>query len=91
LLLSVGALGGVLALHALPGCGEQRDLIAKHKVSVLSSCVACNGCVSICPTNAITVAPGAIAISDQLCIRCGYCVATCPVGGVRVNREADHA
>jgi formate hydrogenlyase subunit 6/NADH:ubiquinone oxidoreductase subunit I len=89
--LSLGALGGVLFLHALPGCGEERGPRSAHKVTILPSCVACAGCVAACPTGAISLVPGAIAISDQRCIRCGYCVAICPAGGVRVNREDEHA
>ena len=61
------------------------------KVTVLATCIACTGCVSACPTHAISVTPAGIVVSDRDCIRCGYCVAVCPVNGLRVNRERSDA
>ena len=59
----------------------------RGKVAVLSACTGCTGCVAACPTGAITVSPGAIAVTDELCNRCGYCAAACPIGGIIVQRK----
>lgn len=87
----VGLLGGLAVARAVRGFRREQAPPPLPKVTILPACVACTGCVSICPTNAIVVAPDSIKVIDDLCVRCGYCVAVCPVGGLRINREADHA
>lgn len=41
----------------------------------LNRCTRCLKCVKDCPSNAITIATGAIA---NTCIHCGHCIAICP-------------
>lgn len=64
-----------------PGSAER----PAEPVTVLESCLGCLGCAILCPTGAIAIVPGGIAIDAPRCTRCGYCLAACPVGGVRVN------
>jgi ferredoxin len=57
------------------------------RVSILSACEGCTGCVAVCPEGAIAVAAPGIAVEQAKCTRCGFCLAVCPVGGVLVHRE----
>ncbi|MEM1581862.1 MAG: DUF362 domain-containing protein [Candidatus Bathyarchaeia archaeon] len=43
-------------------------------------CVGCGECVSICPTNAITLINGRARIISDKCIDCAFCVDYCPQG-----------
>ncbi len=40
-------------------------------------CQTCQLCISVCPTDSITIKDGKAEISDT-CIACGACVAVCP-------------
>lgn len=40
-------------------------------------CEGCKLCISVCPTDSITIVNGKAEISDT-CIACGACVAVCP-------------
>lgn len=42
-----------------------------------SKCESCQLCISVCPTDSITIVNGK-AIIDNTCIACGACVAVCP-------------
>jgi hypothetical protein len=51
-----------------------------------AKCIACGQCARHCPTDAITVPPGAKARVDlKLCVGCGECVAHCPSGAIPVQ------
>lgn len=91
--ISAGAVGGLIAGGAFYKTlrGDKPALAEfSSKVTINSECVACTGCVSACPVEAISIAAGAIEVSDHLCISCGYCVAACPVGGIVVNRKTSN-
>ncbi len=42
---------------------------------------ACNRCVQVCPTGAITL-DGGVQVNAEACIRCGLCLHTCPTGAL---------
>lgn len=44
-----------------------------------AGCVACAGCVSICPTRALDMRGVGLECQDGLCIGCDLCVRFCPV------------
>lgn len=44
-----------------------------------STCVACAGCVSICPTRALDMRGLDLECRDADCIGCDLCVRFCPV------------
>ncbi|OGF27539.1 hypothetical protein A2303_01620 [Candidatus Falkowbacteria bacterium RIFOXYB2_FULL_47_14] len=45
---------------------------------------ACNGCVEICPVQAI-VRKDKVEIDKEKCIECGACVAVCPKGAITLE------
>ncbi|MFH0892704.1 MAG: 4Fe-4S binding protein [Candidatus Falkowbacteria bacterium] len=52
------------------GCGHGND--------------SCNGCVEICPVQAITRGDK-VAVDAEKCIDCGACVAVCPKGAITLE------
>jgi ferredoxin len=44
---------------------------------IIENCTACQACVEVCPTEAITVEDHAI-IDEAECTECGACVDECP-------------
>ena len=57
----------------------------KAKVNV-SKCLACCGCISVCPQHAISWCGNKALINDEECISCAICIRTCPVGAISGDR-----
>ena len=51
-----------------------------HKIT--NDCIACGGCQSVCPCDAISEGDGKYDIAADLCVDCGACAAQCPVGSI---------
>ena len=51
-----------------------------HKIT--NDCIACGGCQSVCPCDAISEGDGKYEINPDLCVDCGACSAQCPVGAI---------
>jgi ferredoxin len=47
-----------------------------------SRCIACAGCVGVCPVDTITLKEIVLAIDQGPCISCGLCIQFCPVGAL---------
>ncbi len=47
-----------------------------------TKCLACGGCISVCPQNAISWHGGKAFVDDEKCISCAICIRTCPVGAI---------
>jgi len=47
-----------------------------------TKCLACCGCISVCPQDAIFWDGGKAAIDQDKCISCAICIRTCPVGAI---------
>ena len=45
-------------------------------------CLACGGCISVCPQDAITMCGSRALVSEEDCISCAVCIRTCPVGAI---------
>ncbi|HEC95375.1 MAG TPA: ferredoxin [Thermoplasmatales archaeon] len=45
-------------------------------------CLACGGCISVCPEDAITMVSSKAVVNKNLCVGCGVCIKTCPVGAI---------
>ena len=53
-------------------------------------CLACAGCVGICPQMALDMYGLDLQIDPEQCIKCGICVKACPVGALKIE-EAGNA
>ena len=42
-------------------------------------CVACGGCIELCPTTAIRMIDDKVNINEEKCVDCGICFNVCPV------------
>lgn len=49
-------------------------------------CLACGGCISICPQSAILMTASKAIVDKKNCTSCKICINTCPVGAI--NWEA---
>lgn len=50
-------------------------------------CVGCSDCVSVCPTEAITIVDGRAYIDSELCIDCRLCAKTCTYRAIKVVKN----
>jgi len=53
----------------------------KAKVDI-EKCLACCGCISVCPQNAISWTGGKALVDQEKCISCAICIRTCPIGAI---------
>ncbi|MBE2237974.1 MAG: 4Fe-4S binding protein [Caldilineaceae bacterium] len=51
---------------------------------------ACDQCVAACPSQALTVAPGAVSLDAAACSGCGLCLHLCPTGVFAGEDETAH-
>ena len=56
-----------------------------------TTCVACAGCVSICPTQALDMHALDLQCFDSVCIGCDLCVRFCPVTALALHEVATTA
>lgn len=59
---------------------EKEKKTMAHKIT--NDCIACGGCQSVCPCDAISEGEGIYDIAADLCVDCGACAAQCPVGAI---------
>jgi ferredoxin len=57
--------------------------MAKPKAQVdKNNCLACGGCISVCPQDAITMIACKADINKKQCTSCEICIKTCPVAAI---------
>ena len=57
--------------------------MAKPKAIVDKTlCLACGGCISVCPQDAILMTANKALVTPEKCISCGICIKTCPVAAI---------
>ncbi len=45
-------------------------------------CLACGGCISICPKDALSMCAGKAYVTSNKCISCAICIKICPIGAI---------
>jgi len=45
-------------------------------------CLACGGCISVCPQDALLMDGGRAFVKDEKCISCAICIRICPIGAI---------
>jgi len=48
------------------------------------SCLACAGCISLCPEAALVQDMDGLQVRDDACTLCGICVIFCPVAALSI-------
>ncbi|NQE46523.1 Ferredoxin [ANME-1 cluster archaeon GoMg2] len=49
-------------------------------------CAYCGACVTVCPTEAISLMGVWIEIKEEECNNCKACVNICPIGALEMNQ-----
>lgn len=71
--MGLSAKGGKLEMHS-----QTKPFIKTDK------CNKCETCISVCPTDAITISEDGAKI-NSLCIGCASCVEICPENAIKIN------
>ncbi|MEF8848514.1 MAG: 4Fe-4S binding protein, partial [Candidatus Thermoplasmatota archaeon] len=45
-------------------------------------CLACGGCISVCPQDAISWMGNKAFVNPEKCIDCKICIDACPIGAI---------
>ena len=62
--------------------------MAKPKAKVDNKkCLACCGCISVCPQDAITWIGNKAYVNQDKCISCLICYKTCPIGAITMEEK----
>ena len=57
--------------------------MGKPKANVdKKKCLACGGCISVCPQDALLMFGGKAFVIDEKCISCAICIRVCPIGAI---------
>ena len=58
--------------------------MVKPKINInIKICLACGGCISVCPSDALSMKSSKANLDDKKCISCGICIKTCPIGAIK--------
>jgi len=47
-----------------------------------TKCLACGGCISVCPQDALSMCAGKAYVTSNKCISCAICIKVCPIGAI---------
>jgi len=57
--------------------------MGKPKVNVdIKICLACGGCISVCPQDAMNMKGAKANVDRDKCTLCGICIKTCPISAI---------
>jgi len=56
--------------------GKPKALVNKNM------CLACGGCISVCPQDALLMFGGKALVKEEKCISCAICIRICPIGAI---------
>jgi ferredoxin len=48
----------------------------------IEQCSACETCIEVCPSEAISMVDGHAFIDQDECLECGVCIDECPEGAI---------
>ena len=58
-------------------------VMGKPKANVdKKKCLACGGCISVCPQDAISWVGNKAEVNFEKCIDCTICIKICPIGAI---------
>ncbi len=72
------------------GDSGQEGVFGMPRFAPAACDTSCNACAEICPTEAITASPGAlapIALDYGKCVTCQLCVEACPTGALTLSQD----
>ncbi|MEF8878795.1 MAG: 4Fe-4S dicluster domain-containing protein [Candidatus Thermoplasmatota archaeon] len=49
-------------------------------------CLACGGCISVCPQDAISMEGRKAFVDSRKCVGCKICIKTCPIGAIKETK-----
>ena len=56
-----------------------------------TTCTGCGSCVSICPSDTLSLIENIACVTGERCLACDHCGAVCPEGAIRVGAIAEDA
>lgn len=73
-------------VEALEGKGVEVSKLERNIINDAEKCVNCGACISLCPTEAISLSEDySIRVDGDKCIRCGACVEACPLRSLSIQ------
>ena len=61
--------------------------MVKPKLKInIKICLACGGCISVCPQDALTMIGSKAYLDNDKCINCRICIKTCPIGAIKGDK-----
>ena len=52
-----------------------------------TKCLACGGCISVCPQDALSMLGGKAYVASVKCIGCAVCIKICPIGAIAEEEQ----
>ncbi|MEI6127379.1 MAG: 4Fe-4S binding protein, partial [Pseudomonadota bacterium] len=77
------------ALSAAGKIKNHKFFLEKPMVRIdTTKCVACGGCIDLCPKTAIKMTDDKVTVIAEKCVECKICVQVCPVSAPEFTENA---